>query len=187
MSFFKEYITSITPFSEESWCLLCSCLTKECFSRKESILKEGQVCKAVYFVVSGLCKASYNAEGKEINTAFYPEKHFFTNIQSIRQGVGSAYDLKACEPSTVLRIDRARLLEAYRLSHEIEALGRKVLEQISAHSEEEVNTFRLLTPRQRYENLLARQPHLCQRLSQTELASYLGTSRESISRFRARK
>jgi hypothetical protein len=87
----------------------------------------------------------------------------------------------------VIRLDKTGLLEAYRKSHEVEAFGRKTLEGITAKQEEETNDFKLLSPRQRYEKLALQHPDFLQRISLTQLASYLGISRETMSRIRARQ
>lgn len=86
----------------------------------------------------------------------------------------------------VLRFDKSKLLDAYKKSQEIEAFGRKLLELIIAKQEEHLDNFKLLTPQQRYENLVLKQPEFLQRVSLTQTASYLGISRETLSRIRGK-
>jgi CRP-like cAMP-binding protein len=50
--------------------------------------------------------------------------------------------------------------------------------------EEHANTFKLLSPEERYLHLLKNQPHYLQRIPITYLASYLGMSRETLTRIR---
>ncbi|MDA9554813.1 Crp/Fnr family transcriptional regulator [Pelobium sp.] len=187
MNNLKEYIKSITEFSESSWSSLSDCLTSKEFKKNEYLLKEGQTCKSIFFICDGICKSSYNLDGKEVNTAFYFENDFATNISSLRTASPSAYSIKACEKVKIIEIDKTKLLNAYTQSHQIETFGRKVLEMIMAQQEEHTNSFKIFSPKQRFDALVTKHPDFLQRISLTQIASYLGISRETLSRFRSRK
>jgi CRP-like cAMP-binding protein len=183
----KNYIKTITDFSEESWIALSDCLVEIEFRKNELVLKEGQICTSIFFIRSGLCKAYYNQDGKEINTAFYFENDFATNIKSLSTASKSEYAIKACENTKAIQLDKKKLIEAYRKSHQIESFGRRVLEIVITKQEEHSNSFKLLPPRERFDNLVSKHPDFLQRVSFTQIASYLGISRETLSRFRAVK
>lgn len=187
MNSLKRYIESITEFSEHSWTILSACLTELELKKNEPLLKEGEVCTSVFFITAGICKSSYNLDGKEINTAFYFQNDFATNVKSLRTAEKSEYSIKACEKTRVTRIDKTNLLQAYNQSHQIEAFGRKVLEVITAKQEEHADSFKILTPKQRFDALVSQHPDFLQKVSLTQAASYLGVSRETLSRFRATK
>ena len=187
MNNLKKYIQSITEFSEQNWRVLSDCLSEIQVKKNESLLKEGQICNSIFFISSGACKSCYNLDGKEINTAFYFENEFATNSKSLRTASKSTYAIKAHEKTRVVVIDKTKLLEAYKQSHQIETFGRKVLELITAKQEEHSDSFKLLTPRQRFDALVSQHPDFLQRVSLTQTASYLGISRETLSRFRAIK
>lgn len=182
----KSYIQSFTNLSEESWIILKECLTELNVNKGAYLLKENEVCNSVFFISSGYCKSFYNKDGKEINTAFYFENDLFTNITSLQNGEKSKYAIKAGENSTVIRFDKLLLLDAYKKSQEIESFGRKILELIVKKQEEHLDTFKLLTPAERYENLVLKQPGILQRVSLTQISSYLGISRETLSRIRGK-
>ncbi len=181
----KTFINTITTLDEQSWAALLGCATAIDLPKKGYLLQEGEVCKAVYFVSAGLCRAIHNRDGREINTAFYFENDFATNLKSLSTGAVSDYAIQACERSKVIRLDKVQLLEAYKQSHQIETFGRKVLELITARQQEHADSFKLFSPRQRYENLLTTHPKFFQKVSFTQAASYLGISRETLSRLRA--
>ena len=54
-------------------------------------------------------------------------------------------------------------------------------------AEEHSNTFKLLSPEDRYHYLLEHDPRYLQRIPITYLASYLGMSRETLTRIRKKK
>lgn len=181
----KKYIASITHFSEQSWMFLLNCMTEVEFKKNEQLLREGQICNELFFISSGLCKICYNKDGKEINTAFFFENDFATNIRSLTTSTRSNYAIKTCEKTKVVRLDKTKLLEAYNQSHQIESFGRKILERVIAKQEEHSDSFKLLAPKERFDNLISKHPDFLQRISLTQTASYLGISRETLSRFRA--
>lgn len=187
MNNLKKYIASISDFSEASWTILLNCSTEKEFRKHELLIKEGDICNSIFFISSGTCKASYNLDGKEINTAFYFENDFVTNIKSLRTSTPSEYGIIACSTTKAIVIDKVKLLEAYTQSHQLETFGRKVLELIMSKQEEHADSFKLLTPKQRFDALVSRHPDFLQRVSLTQIASYLGISRETLSRFRAIK
>ncbi len=187
MNNLKRYIESITEFSEQSWMALSDCASEIQFKKNEHLLKEGKICNSIYFISSGVCKSCYNLDGKEINTAFYFENDFATNIRSLRTSLKSEYSIKAHEKTKAVVIDKTKLLEAYKQSHQVETFGRKVLELIMAKQEEHSDSFKLLSPKQRFDTLVSQYPDFLQRVSLTQTASYLGISRETLSRFRAIK
>jgi CRP-like cAMP-binding protein len=186
MNNLKTYIQNLTNFSEQSWTILLGCLTEQKFKKGDKLLKENEVCNSIFFISRGLCKSSYNKDGKEINTTFYFENDFATNVKSMISGTKSEYEITVLENLTALEFDKVKLLDAYKKSQEIEAFGRKLLEIIVSKQEEHSNSFKLLTPQQRYENLILTHPQFLQRISLTQIASYLGISRETLSRIRGK-
>ncbi|MDJ1473631.1 Crp/Fnr family transcriptional regulator [Cytophagaceae bacterium DM2B3-1] len=182
----KVYIHTIGNLSEESWLILQNTLTVCQFSKGDYILTPGEVCQSIFFITQGYCRAFYDKEGDEINTAFYFEQEFATNLKSLTKNLKSEYAIQACESLISVRFDRAKLLAAYQLSPEIESFGRKLLEMLVAQQEEQMALFQLLTAQERYEHLLRYQPQVVQRISLTQIASYLGIARETLSRIRSK-
>lgn len=182
----KNYIINSTAVSEESWLILRDSLKELNVKKGTYLLKEDEVCNSIFFISSGFCKSFYNKDAKEINTAFYFENDFLTNIISLKNGEKSKYSIKACEDSKVIKFDKSILLDVYKKSQEIESFGRKILELIVEKQEEHIDTFKLLSPTQRYENLILKQPNILKRVSLTQISSYLGISRETLSRIRGK-
>lgn len=86
-----------------------------------------------------------------------------------------------------MKFDRTKLLEANTKSQQIETLGRKVLEKIMGNHEWHSDMFKLLTAQERYEYLEKHRPQMVQKVTLTQMASYLGVSRETLSRIRKRR
>jgi CRP-like cAMP-binding protein len=181
---FMRKINETSQMSDESLRLLyANTLTQE-LPKGQILLKEGQVCRNIYFIESGQLRTYYVKNGKEINLNFSFENSFVTNLKSFLSGAPSAYYIKASEPTIVWKFNNEQLLLLYRQSCELESFGRKLLERLLIKQEDHSNLFKLYSPTERYHYVAKYYPNLLQRVSLSQLASYLGISRETISRIR---
>jgi CRP-like cAMP-binding protein len=64
---------------------------------------------------------------------------------------------------------------------------RDIAEIIAAKQEKQLQLFRILTAKERYAFLEKNAPDLLQRVSISQLASYLGVKRETLSRIRNKR
>lgn len=87
----------------------------------------------------------------------------------------------------MIRFDMKTLREVSALDPAIETLGRKCLQLIAARQEKHAAMFKLMTAQERYEYLEQTDTRLLQRVSLTQLSSYLGIARETLSRIRSRR
>lgn len=182
-----RYIHTLTPFSPENWQALAPALTKVTLCKDEFLLETGKVCDALFFISSGYCRAFQDKDGHDINIAFFFENDIATNIHSFATGERSAFSIQALEPLSAVRFDKKKLREVSLHDPAIEALGRKCLQQIAIKQEKHAAMFKLMNPQERYEFLETYDPALLQRVSLTQLASYLGVARETLSRIRSRR
>ena len=102
----------------------------------------------------------------------------------MRSSIPSDTTIQAGEATTVYEFDKEKLLKLYNASPEIESFGRKLLEQLLISQEEHINLFKLFTPTERYHFLQTNKPQIIQRISLSQLSSYLGVARETLSRIR---
>ena len=182
-----HYIHTLTEFSEESWHTLLPALSTVEVKKGAYLLKDGEVCNSLFYIDNGCCRSFYLKDGVEKNTAFFLENDIATNIVSFGNGQPSTYFIKACEPLTTIVFDKVKLMEASKQSPEIETLGRKCIRQFAIKQEEQSNLFKLYTAQERYEYIERTYPQMLQRISLTQLSSYLGVARETISRIRKRR
>lgn len=182
-----KYIYSLTEFSDESWKLLQLALTKKEFKKNEFLLTEGQVCSSLFYIDKGYCKSYYEIDGMARNTGFFFENDIVTNLSSFSSGQKSEYNIIACEQLTAILFDKEKLFEAAKKAHEIETLGRNCIRLFASKQEEFSNLFKLYSAQERLEYLEAKHPNMLQRVSLSQLASFLGVARETLSRIRKRR
>ncbi|SFE97738.1 cAMP-binding domain of CRP or a regulatory subunit of cAMP-dependent protein kinases [Chitinophaga sp. CF118] len=181
------YIHSLMNFSEESWEILSPALITMEFEKDQYLLQAGKVCNSLFYISKGYCRAFYDKDGQEINTSFFFENSIATNINSFAKEEKSEFSIQACENLTVVQFDKKKLREASQLDPAIEMLGRNCLQRIAAKQENDTAIYKLMTAKERYEYLEKYSPDILQRVSLTQLSSYLGVARETLSRIRSRR
>jgi CRP-like cAMP-binding protein len=182
-----KYIKSITEFSTESWALLQPALSKRRFTKNEFLLKEGDVCNSLFFISAGYCRSYYVLDGVEKNTAFFLENDIATNIRSFGSGQRSEANIIACEPLTAIVFDKDKLFQISKQVPEIEALGRNCIRLFATKQDEFAVLFNIYAAKDRLAYVEEKHPKLLQRVSQTQLSSFLGIARETLSRIRKRR
>ncbi|HAS44334.1 MAG TPA: Crp/Fnr family transcriptional regulator [Microscillaceae bacterium] len=182
-----KYIRSLTAFSDESWEILQSALTKQVFKKGEYLLSEGQVCNTLFYIDEGYCKSCYLIDGTFKNTDFFFEDEIVTNINSFGKGEKSTFNIISCEPLTAILFDKQKLITASQQSNEIEVLRRKGLQLSATKQEKKSMILQLFSTQERLEYYEKECPELLQRVPLSQLASFLGVTRETLSRIRKRR
>tara|TARA_R110000868_G_scaffold162330_1_gene393524 strand:- start:252 stop:842 length:591 start_codon:yes stop_codon:yes gene_type:complete len=183
-SLLYKRITVLSEISESSLDKFFEIAIHRHLAKGELVLKKGQICKTVVFVEKGYLRTFIEKDGKEINSLFSFEGCFTTNLKSLRTSTASETTIQAGEPSTIYEFDKDALLELYKVWPEIELFGKKLLEQLLIAQEEHLNLFKIYSPAERYQYLLVNKPEIFQRISLSQLSSYLGIARETLSRIR---
>lgn len=182
-----KYIHDLTTFSALSWELLQPALSKITFKKNEFLLKENETSNALFYIEKGYCRSFYEIDGAEKNIAFFFENEIATNLDSFGSEKKSAYNIIACEPLTTVRFDKDMLFQASKQAAEIEALGRKCIRRFAIRQEEFSNLFKLFDAKDRLDYLETHYPEMMQRVPLSQLASFLGVARETLSRIRRRR
>ena len=186
----QQLIKNIKPFSElskDSLDFLIPFFSRIEYRKGDEIIRFGKPCQSLFLVEQGFCRAFNIQDGEEVNLEFFFEFETVTNKNSYLFNKSSDFAVVACEPMIVFKIERKDLLDAIGQYPEIEVAGKKNLELIAAKQEKQLQLFRILTAKGRYEFLEQNEPDLLQRVPISQLASYLGVKRETLSRIRNKR
>lgn len=183
----QRFIKQITSMSDENLSIIINNSVIKEFKKGEQLLIEGDVSDEYYFVECGFLRTYYNKGGVEINTSFTFEGNVTTNLKSLKAGVHSEFVIVAGEKSLIRIFERKRLFELSISNLEIMLFTRRVITRLLIESEEHGNWFRIFTPTERYQYIQKNYPQILQRISISHLASYLGVSRETLTRIRRKK
>lgn len=174
------------PLIPAHWQLLQAILLPMTLPKGGQVLRPGQTCDRIYFVRHGLLRYYLLHEGKEINTHFALPGTFTTDFASLVSQQPTTLYLEALKPTALWVLRRADMLGLYAQAAELQAVGRGLLEQLLAQQQVRLELLLRGTAAERYRSVQQRQPELLQAVSLRQLASYLGVSRETVSRVRSR-
>lgn len=182
----KNTLNNILEISDKDWESFKAILVPLEVEKNGFILKKGQICKGIYFLEEGVVRTFYPKEGKEISLSFNFENDFLREIESLTNNEASKKYIQAIEKSRLILLAKDKLISLYQHSPVFQELGRKILEQSTITEQKYSMLLAALPPKERYEHILEKYPELIQRVPLQHLASYLGISRESLSRIRKR-
>lgn len=182
-----KYIHSLTIFSEESWEALQPALTRQHFKKNEHLLHKGQICYSLFYIEKGYCKSYYVINGVTKNTGLFFENEIATNIKSFGSGEKSEWNIVACEPLETIAFDKEKLAQATDRSKEIAQLGKNCIRRFATKQEELSNILKLYAAQERLEYIETKHPEIIQRVPLAQIASFLGVTRETLSRIRSKR
>jgi len=177
---------SFAPISDADFQHIPDVMHEKCFHKGEVLLREGQVCNKFYFILDG-CIRSFGLEnGKEMNVKFYFKDDIACDFKSFRSEKPSPFYLIAMEDVTVYYGNKVEVTPLFQGGSSWHMVLFRLFQRLYLEEEEHSNSFKLLTPEERYHFLLENRPEYLKRIPLVHLASYLGISRETLTRIRQR-
>ncbi len=155
------------------------------YEKDDLLLREGDTCKNLFFVLEGTVRTFYLHEGKEVTTWIYPDGFFTTAWSSFLLGKASFESLQAIQSTKVASVSKTTLDLLYDKHHSLERFGRYLVEEQLTAIDGYSKGYHLLSAKEKYNNLLAFFPDIEQRANLGHIASMLGISQETLSRVRA--
>jgi CRP-like cAMP-binding protein len=160
-------------------------LVEEEVSRKQLLLKEGQVSQRIYFIKKGFIRAYYYKDGEKFTSWFMGEGEIIISVYSFFSRNPSFENIEVLEDAVLQSINWDQLQKLYSDFPEFNLTGRLITEQYYIRSEERTVNLQTLSAKQRYEGLLKTYPGILQKASLGQIASYLSIKQETLSRIRA--
>ncbi len=154
------------------------------FAKGDTILFEGSVCKALYFVEKGMVRQYYYKNNRDVTEHFSFEGRIVFCIESFLKQQPSRLIVEALESSVLYAIPYDKLNESMAVNSEIEMLYRKILEHVAISSQEHADSQRFENAAERYERLLREKPEIVLRAPMLHIASFLQMTPETLSRVR---
>ncbi len=182
-----DYFNKLIPLSQEEQELVRSKFHPHLFLKKQFALQHGDVCEYFDFVVRG-CLRLYKVDEKGVYhiLQFATEKFWMLDLTSFHKKIKSVLDIDALEDTVVLRINYDDLIDLYVKAPKFDRIFRVLLENHFMQQQERIGQLFSSTAEERYQSFLETYPHLLNRLSQVQIASYLGVTPEFLSRIRNR-
>ena len=185
MDSFKEYLRTIVSIADTEFADIILHFKVLILKKGDCFIKQGDVCRQIGFIKQGTLKTYYiNDKGEEITSCFCTENNFTTSYKSFILQSPSDLTIRAIEETELFVIDYENLQKLYAKSLAWQAIGRAVAEREYIVMEQYASVLSNETAKEKYLRMLKEQPNILQKASITDIASYLGVSRRTLSRIR---
>lgn len=181
----QQNIARHISLSEKETAAFCNLFKQQFIKKKSFLLREHEVCKFEGFVTKGLFRVYHiDKSGGEQILYFAIENWWVTDIDSFTNGIPSQLFIEALEDSEVLLISKKDKEFAYQHIPEIEKLFRVMTQKTHVALQRRMIDNLSKTADQRYLDFIEKYPQIHQRLSNLQIAAYLGISHEFLSKIR---
>lgn len=185
---FIDYINSkiSTPLKPEEEQLLLQTFVQKKLRKRQYLLQEGDVCRFAGFIVKGAFKQySVDKTGKESILGLYLENWWVGDRESFMIGTPSPYFIEAVEEVEMLIVSREDFIDKLSRQPFITEMIKVLTEKQSFNLIKRIQAAQTLSAEERYQDFQKKYPEFLQRFPQHIIASYLGMTKETLSRIRA--
>ena len=183
-----NYLDGLLPLNKAEKELVSEKFQHRLFRKRQYVLQEEQISTHFYFVVRG-CLRMYKIDDNGVIhiLQFAIEDHWISDLGSFHGLKPSELNIDAVEDTVVLQINRDDLITLYTSSPKFDRIFRVLIENSFVRLQQRLLQNISSTAEQRYQSFLDTYPQLASRLSQIQIAAFLGITPEFLSRLKGRK
>ena len=153
--------------------------------KRQYFLQEGDVCKYQAFVEKGILRSyTIDEKGSEHILQFATEGWWMADLSSYVTGESSLFNIQAIEASELLLISKPSWDELMLSIPKFEHYFRILIQNHLVATQKRLMQSLSETAEEKYIKFSKTYPDCLQRVPQHMIASYLGVSRETLSRLR---
>ena len=180
-----DYFNKLLPLDEPEESFLKEVFKERRVKRRQFILQEGGVCRHNTFVVEGCFKMyMVDPNGKEHNLQFAIENWWIGDISSFHSEEPSRLNIEAMENSLILQIKKEAQLKLFIDYPKFNRIFRVLAENAMVSLQNRILQNISSTAEERYLDFVERYPQFFNRISNVQIASYLGVTPEFLSTIR---
>jgi len=182
-----KHLSKHTFISEGEFELLHSYLRKRVVRKRGFLLSQGEVCNFEAYIVKGCLKKYYiDEKGDEVILQFAVEDWWVSDIGSFSEQKPSNLFIEALEDTELLMIDYTNKEKIFQEIPGLERVFRLMIQKAYAVLESRFYSSIAKPAEERYLDFVKKYPGIVQRVPQTQVASYLGITPESLSRIKSK-
>ena len=180
-----DYFNKILPLGDKERVIVEEFFKERRVRRRQFILQEGEISKHNTFVVEGCFKMYFvDDNGKEHNLQFAIENWWIGDISSFHSEEPSKLYIEAIENSIILQIKKEDLLKLFVDYPIFNRIFRVLAENAMVGLQQRTIQNISSTAEERYLDFQKRYPQFFNRISNVQIASYLGVTPEFLSAIR---
>jgi len=179
----RQHIEKITPLTDAEFDYVYSMFTTKKIKKHQFLIQEDNEVFNDYWVVKGLLKAYHtDREGRMQILQFAMEDWWISDYQALNNHTRATIAIDCIEDCELLALSWNNKEKLCDELHSISNFFRKKSSLGYVALQQRILLLLNKNPQERYNRLYKLNPTLLQRLPKTLLASYLGVSRETLSR-----
>lgn len=182
-----HHVSKHIAISEEESNFFTSLIQPKKIARKEILLREGELAKCIYYIHRGALKAYYLDKDSNENIIMLAiDDWWITDMYSFAMEKPAMQYITAMEDSIVFQLRRKDFDALLTNVPAFEKFFRILMQ--NAYIREQLRAIQNLSmpAEERYLNFIKKYPQLVQRVTQKQIASYIGVSPEFLSAMRKR-
>lgn len=184
--FFENYIRAYDLFSDEDITAIRSLAISKQLKKRQYLLRQGSICRYYTFVCCG-CLRLYRIDddGNEHILDLSPAGHWISDRASLLTGMPSNEFIDALENTTVIQFSTCSFKWLLEEIPNFNKLNTKLITDDCDISRDRIYMMLSRQAEDRYREFVQRFPQLHERIPLYMIASYIGVSRETLTRIRS--
>ncbi len=180
-----NYIANYVDLTAEEETLLLSKVSFQKYAKHQYISRQGAICSTANFVISGCTRTFFsNEKGHEHVVLFSIEDWWASDLGSFITQSAADFSVQCIEDTTLAQFTYQNLESLYTLIPKLERLFRKILERAFVASQKRITRSFSLDAKSQYLIFKTTYPEIEQRVPQYMIASYLGITKEFLSKIK---
>ncbi len=184
-SLLRDHFRKFVSLSENDLNIICKYFKPLSVTKGEFLLTQNDICKFEGFVINGCFRIySIDKKGNEKNLYIAIEDWWLMDIDSFMNGSPSELNIEALETSDILVIsktDKDFLYESLPITNK---LFRIMSQKAVVAWQKRLIRNHCLTAKERHQHFINTYPKIVSRLSDRQIAKYLGISHEFLSKIK---
>ncbi|MFT3750251.1 MAG: Crp/Fnr family transcriptional regulator [Agriterribacter sp.] len=173
------------PLDEAGQQALRGIITLKEYRKNDYVFEQDQFCGDLFVIVKGSYRLFHKTAQKEHTTWLGYDSHIISSLHSLLLNTPARETMHILEETVIGVIPYQELLHLSRQYAGIDALHRTIMSIFIMEMQENLFATRFMEAADRYHYFTQKQPEALQRIPLTYLASFLGITKESLSRIRS--
>lgn len=179
-----KFLNQVYPLSESTLQRINELTEPTLLKRGEILIHSEQVCEHLYILESGAIKSYHSDELKDYTSWIYFEEEIVTSWHSYALSIPSLESFVATEDSTYRSLSKESIELLKKETPDFILFLNANLKYSAGFYDYFTKKMNTSSAEENYNFILENYPKLIQRSSNSDIASIIGVSRETISRIR---
>lgn len=156
--------------------------------KNDHLFRQGELDVSLYYIKAGLLKAYYiSEEGKEFVKSFLMPGNVIANLTSVHLKEPCSYSVVCLETSDLIKV---AFEDLYRLGKENQSVAINIIDvllKLALKKERREYEFLCMSAEKRFQQIREKTPELLDKVTQNDVAGYLGITPVALSRIKNRQ